>query len=113
MIVRYSDVAIEDLTQVWSDVFTASCDVPTADKYTDGIFETIDKESLFPLSGVQIFYRGNPTGIRMIPFKAYLIFYRVKNDIMEVGRILPAKSDYLRLLFDEESGTVLMEDGGV
>ena len=49
----------------------------------------------------------------MIPFKAYLIFYRVKNDIMEVGRILPAKSDYLRLLFDEESGTVLMEDGGV
>ena len=39
MIVRYSDVAIEDLTQVWSDVFTASCDVPTADKYTDGIFQ--------------------------------------------------------------------------
>ena len=110
MIVHYSDIAIEDLVQVWSNVFAVSGDALTADRYSDEILKTIEEKSAFPLSSVQIVHKGIDTGIRMIPYKAYLIFYQIRNGMMEIGRILPAKSDYLHLLYDEKSKSILMED---
>ena len=38
-------------------------------------------------------------GIYFVPFKAYLIFYRVNETALEIGRILPVKSDYIKTLF--------------
>ena len=109
MTVHYSDLAVEDLVQVWSDVYCASGDLETADRYTTDIQEKIEKKSSFPFSGVPVLFYGFDIGIKMIPFKAYLIFYKVKGQVMEIGRILPARSDYMHLLLEGDDGTLLME----
>ena len=60
-------------------------------------YETVlEKVSTIPLR-----YRGMFTGFYSVNFKAYKAFYRVIEDYIEVLRIIPAKCNYMRILFGE------------
>ena len=107
----YSPLALEDLDQIWSEVWMASCDFDTADHYIYGLRESLRKKAGHPKTGIPLTYEGAFTGVYMVPFKAYLAFYRIHGNTVEVGRILYAKSDYMKTLFGRSEFIPEDEDG--
>lgn len=51
--------------------------------------------------GFQFVERYEASGIRRRPFGAYLIFYRIKNDQVEIIHILHGARDYMAILFPD------------
>ena len=100
--IRYSPEALRDLDAVWDGVLEASGDNDTADRYVNGFLEMLEGRTVAPRSGIPLYYGGLFTCFYSLTFKAYKAFYRVKDNVIEVARILPAKSEYLRILFDKD-----------
>ena len=96
---RYSPAALEDLDHIWYGVCEASGSFDTADRYLDDLRDKIRKKKKYPKTGNPLLYMGEFTGIYMVPFKAYIAFYRIRGNVMEVGRVLYSKSDYMKTLF--------------
>ena len=95
----YSPVSIEDLDRIWTEVWTASKSVEISDQYVNGLITSVKKKIDYPKSGSPVSYMGEFTGIYMVSFKAYVAFYRIRGNVIEVGRFLFAKSDYMQALF--------------
>ena len=100
--VKYSPAAMVDLDTVWDEVFEASKEPDIADEYVLGIVEKIAKKKLYPFSGVPLRYRGLFTGFYSVNYKKYKAFYRVRDNYIEVVRVIIAKRDYMKMLFDED-----------
>ena len=107
----YSHAAMTDLLRVWDEVYEASVDVETADRYLDGLRAAIRAKTAFPRSGHPVDYCGLFTGFFMVQYKAYLAFYRIYEDRMEVARVLYYRQDYMPVLFGE-LGRNIDEDAG-
>ena len=95
----YSPESLEDLDRIWSEVWEVSRDPDTADEYIKGLRGSVRKKRDYPKSGIPVSYMGEFTGIYMVSFKAYIAFYRIHGNVIEIGRFLYAKSDYLRILY--------------
>ena len=99
--VRYTPEAVRDMEAVWEGVYEASKNYDIADRYIEEFAEAIAAKKTFPLSGIPLEYRGLFTGFYSVNYKKYKAFYRVRDDYMEVVRIIMAKSDYMKILFGE------------
>lgn len=99
--VRYTPEAVRDMEAVWDGVYEASKNYDIADRYIEEFAEAIAAKKAFPLSGIPLEYRGLFTGFYSVNYKKYKAFYRVRDDYMEVVRIIMAKSDYMKILFGE------------
>ncbi len=97
--VRYSPRAVNDIDSIWDVVYSVSRNYDVADEYIDGIIEAIGDKEEFPRSGAPLTYRGLFTGFYSVLYKKYLAFYRVKDEYIEVARVLLASSDYIKILF--------------
>lgn len=106
---RYSPEALDDMDRVWSEVWEASRDFDTADKYIADLRARIRKKTDFPKSGSPLSYMGEFTGIYMVFLKSYIAFYRIRDDAIEVGRVLYAGSDYMKTFFGH-SESILEDD---
>ena len=53
----------------------------------------------FPKSGSPLYYEGSFTGYYFVVFKAYMAFYRVRDDCIFVDRVVFGRSDYMRTIF--------------
>ena len=84
-----SDQAVADLEEIWQHI---ALDNPyAADKLIDAIYEKC------------LLFKENPEigrnrdellpGIRCLPIKKYLIFYRIKSKIVQIVRILSGYRD--------------------
>ena len=93
--VEYSKVAVRDLDRVWAEVFEASKSKEITGKYLDELLDKIEARANFPASGSPLYYENSFTGYYFIVFKAYLVFYRIKDSSILVDRILYGKSDYM------------------
>lgn len=93
--VEYSKVAVRDLDRVWAEVFEASKSKEITGKYLDELLDKIEAKADFPASGSPLYYENSFTGYYFIVFKAYLVFYRIKDNSILVDRILYGKSDYM------------------
>ena len=100
--IRWSPAAQRDLEAVWDDALVASEDAGTAGRYVSEFIDRIGELAEFPDVGFSLVYRGLFTGFRSVNFKAYKAFYRVKAETVDIIRILPAKSDYIKVIFGEE-----------
>ena len=98
---RYSPRFDMDMQRLKMDILGVSFSSETADKYVKDFITKIENKKSFPHSGSRVYYGDHFTGLYYIHFKAYNAFYRVRGDYMEVLRILPSKSDYLRILIGE------------
>ena len=96
--VEYSKAAIRELDRVWSEVFEASKDIETTEKYIEELLDKVESKADYPKSGSPLYYENTFTGYYFVTFKAYLAFYRIEKDTMFVDRILFGKSDYMRVL---------------
>lgn len=63
--------------------------------------ENYDIVKSFSCSGIPLTYRGLFTVFYSVNFKEYKVFYRMRDNRIEVGRILMAKRDYMKILFEE------------
>ena len=104
--VTYSPVAEDDLDRVWDEVYIASQDFDTADKYVDDLRAVIRKKKKYPKTGIPLTYMGEFTGIYYVTFKEYIAFYRIVGNLIEVGRVLFARSDYMKTLFGRSEHTL-------
>lgn len=97
--VRLSPLALHDMDNVWDGVYEASKSYDIADKYVLEFTEVILKKKDFPHSGIPLTYKGLFTGFYSVNYKKYKAFYRIKDDYIEVVRILLATMDYMLVLF--------------
>lgn len=95
----WSPQARDDLDSIRMDILKASGDLDTADRYIDGLRNAVRRKREFPQSGLPLNFMGVFTGIRFVHYKRYLVFYRVRDDVLEVGRVLFDGSDYMKTLF--------------
>lgn len=101
--IKYSPVALDDLDQVWLEVLSSSGSIDVTDQYVNDLLKAISSKSSFPYSGTPLIYMGEATGIYYVIFKSYMAFYRVSGEDLEVGRILFARSDYIKTLFGKSA----------
>ena len=96
--IQYSGITVRDLDRVWSDVFRASGNSNIASEYVAELMDKIEAKADFPKSGKPLYYENAFTGYYYVAYKAYLAFYRLKDEKMLVDRVLLGKSDYIRRL---------------
>ncbi len=101
--VKYSDVAIKDISRMTNDVFAACLDKRTTNEYVNGLIKKINEKAVFPESGIPLLLSKKPTEHRYIIYKSYLAFYRIKGNDLIVERVLFGKSEYLKYLLIEEN----------
>ncbi len=95
----YSPLFCDDLDRVWDEVYEASRDFDIADKYIKDLRTVIQEKKKYPKSGKRLCYMSEFTGIYYVTFKEYMAFYRIIDNIIEVGRVLFGRSDYMKTLF--------------
>lgn len=96
--VQYSDAALLDLDQIWTGVLETSADFDTADNYIQNLQNAIKEKNVFPYSGAPLNFNGVFTGYYYVVYKAYVAFYVVRDDKLQVSRILPWRSNYIQTL---------------
>ena len=99
--IRYTPFAVRDLDEVWDGVYEASKSFEIADRYVQELTEQIAEKKTFPQSGIPLTYRGLFTGFYSVNYKAYKVFYRIRENNVEVLRVIMAKRDYMKILFGD------------
>ena len=102
--IHYTPEALRDMDAVWDGVWEASGSYDLADQYVHEFADAIAGKKEFPFSGIPLYYRGLFTGYYSVNFKAYKAFYRVREDYIEVARIVMMKQDYMKKLFGIDIG---------
>ena len=105
--VFYSPAAVSDLESVWDGVFEASSDYDTADNYVNGIREKVRSVQRIPRSGIPLCYEDIFTGVYFVIYKKYNAFYRIRENRIEVSRILLGKSNYLTEIITQSDNAQL------
>jgi len=88
-----ADQAIEDLMDIW--LYIASGSIQNADRCMDFLYE-----KSFSLCDTPEIGRERPEllpGIRCLPVKRYLVFYRVTEEAIEIARIVSGYRDVASL----------------
>ena len=104
--IRYTPEAQRDMDAVWDGVLEASGDYDTADRYVEEFADEIAKKKEYPHSGIPLEYNGLFTGYYSVIYKAYRAFYRVRDEYIEVLRIVLIKQDYMKILIDPAGQSV-------
>lgn len=104
--ITYSPLVKEDMDRVWDEVYEASQDFEIADKYIDDMRAEIRKKKKYPKTGTPLSFMGEFTGLYYVTFKEYIAFYRIIGNMIEVGRVLFARSDYIKTLFGKSRYTL-------
>jgi toxin ParE1/3/4 len=94
-LVRISGAAADDLDEIW---FYIASDSPlNADRFLDELVTSVTELlSVAPLAGRAREEFG--TGLRSLPFHDYLIFYRVRDDDVDIVRIIHGRRDLHHIL---------------
>jgi len=82
--VRYSPTARRDLAGVHTFVWTESKSRQVADRFISRLLDAGDKLALLP-SRYPVY--SHRRGTRMMPFKNYIIFYKVVGDEVHVQHV--------------------------
>ena len=101
-LLRYTPQAMRDMNSVWDEVYQASKNYDVADKYIKDFIDAITPKQ-FPAFGIPLRYKGLFAGFYFIVFKEYMVFYRIKNNYIEVIRIIYKKRNYMQILFGDNS----------
>ena len=95
----YSEVAMLDMEQMWWEVFQASKDLETADRYREDMKAHVRERAGNPIAGQRVIMDGEETDYRFVVFKKYIAFYKVEDETMKVVRVLYRGTDRMKRLF--------------
>lgn len=96
--VRYSPAAVADLRQLVREVELVSGSKRLAAGYVNALLDRVEDRAKEPEVCRHLTFKGAPTGYCYVAYKAYVVFYRLVAGDVYADRILPARSDYLRVL---------------
>ena len=95
---EYSPLALMDLERIQDDVWAVSGDFDVTDRYVNELMDKVEEKQQFPESGHPVYDGDMFTGYYFVVYKAYLAFYYPRGDGIYIDRVLPTKSDYMRVL---------------
>lgn len=100
---RINPLARKDLLEI-KEYITEELDSPNAAENTlIKIAESYEKLKDFPYMGIELSSKIDiATDYRFLVSGKYIIFYKVDDIYVSIYRILYARRDYTRILFDEE-----------
>lgn len=84
-----SNVAVADLQEIWE--YIARDSITNADKMVDSLYSKCELLGVQPEIGRKREELGS--GLRSFPVGRYVIFYRIKDDTLEIVRILSGYRD--------------------
>ena len=100
MQIIYKKTAIDDLLNTENYIITQFNNKQAAQKIKNTIVNTIALLKDNPYLGPKMSDRFNmDTSLRYLVVSKQLVFYNIKNDNIEIVRILDSRQDYLSLLF--------------
>jgi toxin ParE1/3/4 len=95
--VRISADAENDLDAIW--LYIANDSPLNADRFLDRLVESLTKTlSTAPLAGRTRDEFGG--GLRSFPIESYIAFYRVRNEVVEIVRIIHGARDLAAIFGD-------------
>ena len=102
----YSHDAMQDLLEIQSYIAERLENPESASSTIDKIQKTILVLKDFPEAGT-LFLPAVSRGrdYRFLVSGNYMIFYRIRENHIEIGRILYGRRDYLKILFPEKEET--------
>ena len=100
MQIIYKRTAIDDLLNIESYIISQFNNKQAAQKIKSTIVNAIALLKDNPYLGPKLSDRFNmDTSLRYLVVSKQLVFYNIKNDNIEIIRILDSRQDYLSLLF--------------
>lgn len=100
MQIIYKKIAIDDLLNIESYIISQFNNKQAAQKLKSTIVNAIALLKDNPYLGPKLSDRFNmDTSLRYLVVSKQLVFYNIKNDNIEIIRILDSRQDYLSLLF--------------
>ena len=97
--IRYRELAEKDLNGIYSYIVDTLKSPQAAGTLLDDIERAVERIAMFPFS-CMIFHHDPPLPeeFRMLSVKNYAVFYVVKEDIVEIRRIIYAKMDLEKII---------------
>ena len=100
MRIIYKKTAIDDLLNTENYIISQSNNKQAAQKLKSTLVNTISLLKDNPYLGPKMSDRFHvDTSLRYLVISKQLVFYNIKNDNIEIIRILDSRQDYLSLLF--------------
>lgn len=100
MQIIYKKTAIDDLLNIENYIISQFNNKQASQKLKSNIVNTIALLKDNPYLGPKLSDRFNmDTSLRYLVISKQLVFYNIKNDNIEIIRILDSRQDYLSLLF--------------
>lgn len=100
MKIIYKKTAIDDLSNTENYIISQSNNKQAAQKLKSTLVNTISLLKDNPYLGPKMSDRFHvDTSLRYLVISKQLVFYNIKNDNIEIIRILDSRQDYLSLLF--------------
>lgn len=98
----YSPDAVHDLDEIYDYIRNELQNPAAAHRAVSNILDTVEKLRDFPKLGASL---SSITGIesdyRYLVCDSYIAFYRIDYENVFIDRIMYAKRDYIRVLFDK------------
>jgi len=103
--IRYSAEAIQDLEQIGDYIAETLKSPLIALNTVNKLQDAIDKLADFPFIGSPLssVVKMN-SDYRYLVRENYLVFYRIKTDVVFIDRVLYGRRDYLKILFSDTQG---------
>lgn len=98
--VRYSEVALADLDDIWGYIAFELMNPDAAVNTVNGIMDAIDRLSDYPPSGTPLnALLDIESGCRLVICKNHLAFYHLEDNAVNIDRILYEGRGFLKALF--------------
>lgn len=104
MKLRYTPEAISDLQEIKRYIKNTLHNPTAAMRISEAILDACSSLKSFPKMGMSIESKtGFETDLRMLTCENWVAVYRIENEsgMISVARIMDARQDYMRMLFDE------------
>lgn len=99
---RINPIARKDLLEIKDYISDELKNPNAAEKVVAKIVESYEKLKEFPYMGIELYSKIDiVTDYRYLVSGKYIVFYKVDDVYVSIYRILYARRDYTRMLFDE------------
>ena len=99
--VEFSEIALNDLDEIYDYILLNSFDIKTAETFIEGIIDCCKLLNDNPLLGKEVYLLQEKTKYRYLVYKKYIIFYAVKKQVPIIYRVLNSRRDYITTLFND------------
>ena len=104
MKIKYTPAAMEDLQEMKTYIAKTLHNPKAANRITKSILDSCANLKSHPQLGMSLAAKtGQDTDLRYLVCEQHLALYRVEGELILIARILDGRTDYMRVLFRDDS----------